>query len=747
MNLGDALRKAGALGRRSRVVVTDGFVFEGGLNLVDPPLTVRPGQLLGCKNYEPGVRGGYDRVEGYERFDGRPSPTRADYWAIQIDGVTGSPFVVGHRLRQYNIGETTFNASTQHADGIIASINNVGGGSWVLGLVQTADTTEFQSGFIQDGDVYTSTVATGHPGTFRGVSSFAFLNGAPNDTVNEQIIFDKTEFYRADIKKVGDGLCAGKVLGVSVFKDRVVAWRNNIAGTAALMFETDQNAFTGWQQVNLGFKVYFDQGGPEITVGTTFIGAVSGAVAICRRVVSDDGSYNSLDASGFIVTDLITGTFTLNEELRVLGVKRARYKSTVTQALAPNGRYRTRVHNFAGAGDKTSLYGVNGENKAFEYDGSVFAMIDTGMVDDRPTHIFVLNNHLGLCFRGGSIQTSGFQLPLNWNPIVGADERSIGGTVTNVSEETNRTVFIASRDRTWVYYGDVVENFQLREFSNTTGMLPDTAAEVGHTIFLDDQGFSTLKAVQDFGNFSTNSISDKIKPLVNTLIEGQQLAGAVVSRRKNLYRMFFSDGTGLAINSRSGSKLSGWTVVNYLANPSCFDSGELEYPVGIIPGQTLEPGPIRPERVFMGAEDGFVYEMDIGNSFDGNNIEHFIRLVYHHTRSPERFKHYRKATIDVDVRSVTTLFATVDFNYGVRTGQAGIEIEFQGGGGLWDIANWDEFKWSGSVFDQVSLKIEGDGFNIGLFFYGNSNRETYHTIYNTTYHYSPRKINRGSQSG
>lgn len=747
MNLFEALRRNGAGQRGSRVRPDDIFVFDGGLNLVDPPVMITPGQLLGGMNYELGVQGGYWRVEGYERFDGQASPTRSNYWTLTVTGVIGDPWIIGQRLRQFAAGETVFNDTTMLGTGVIIFVNDETGGNWTVAVMKTPDIDDTTvSGFIGVGDIYQSAIGAVTPGTLVGVSSQMLRNGAINDDTNLTIQHDKTEFMRAYIEPVGGTACEGAVLGVAIFKDRVVAWRNAVGGATATMWETTADPFVSWQQVNTGFKIMFDTGSSEIAEGATINGQTSGATAILRRIVSDDGTYTAGNAAGFIITNVINGTFTASENLRVGTTVVGRFLSSAAQTFPPGGKYRTRVHNFFGAGDRRYLYGVNGVGKAFEYDGTTVVMIDTGMAVDTPTHLFILNDHLGLCFPGGSIQNSSLQRPLNWNPVSGADERSVGGDVTGVIEETNRTVFIATRQTTYVYYGDVVENFQLRLFSPETGALTDTIARFGHSLYLDDHGFTSLKHTQAFGNFKTNSVSDKILPLVQKLMSTQQIVGAVVSRRKNLYRCFFGDGTGLVCSMRAGNKIGGWTLVKYLVAPTCFDSSELEAHLGYITGQTPAPGPIFQERIFMGAADGYVYECDVGKSFDGQNIENFARLVYHKTNSPEVFKHYRKATIDVDVTGITTLFATVDFNYGNRSGQAGEEVQFIGGGGFWDVSNWDEFRWSGQLFDQVVLKIEGDGFNIGLFFYGNSNRESAHALYNVTYHYSNRKTNRGSTS-
>jgi hypothetical protein len=38
---------------RSNVITSDRVVFEGGLNLIDSAEGISPGELLGCRNYEP----------------------------------------------------------------------------------------------------------------------------------------------------------------------------------------------------------------------------------------------------------------------------------------------------------------------------------------------------------------------------------------------------------------------------------------------------------------------------------------------------------------------------------------------------------------------------------------------------------------------------------------------------------------------------------------------------------------------
>lgn len=61
------------------------FPLQGGLNEVTPPLSLKGGELFGVSNYEPGTKGGYRRIDGYERLDGHPSPSEASYWTLDFD--------------------------------------------------------------------------------------------------------------------------------------------------------------------------------------------------------------------------------------------------------------------------------------------------------------------------------------------------------------------------------------------------------------------------------------------------------------------------------------------------------------------------------------------------------------------------------------------------------------------------------------------------------------------------------------
>ena len=63
------------------------FPFEGGVNMVDPSLSLQPGELIAANNFEIDIRGRYRRLDGYVRFDGQTLPSDITYYRI--------PFTVG----------------------------------------------------------------------------------------------------------------------------------------------------------------------------------------------------------------------------------------------------------------------------------------------------------------------------------------------------------------------------------------------------------------------------------------------------------------------------------------------------------------------------------------------------------------------------------------------------------------------------------------------------------------------------
>ena len=87
------------------------FPFEGGVNLVEPALSMRAGELVSSDNFEVDVRGRYRRLDGYERFDGQTLPSAITYYRIPFtlgtarDSVFNSAFSAAFDLQVPSVGD------------------------------------------------------------------------------------------------------------------------------------------------------------------------------------------------------------------------------------------------------------------------------------------------------------------------------------------------------------------------------------------------------------------------------------------------------------------------------------------------------------------------------------------------------------------------------------------------------------------------------------------------------------------
>lgn len=107
--------------KQAERVQIDYFPLEGGENLVDAAINIAKGQLRFSANYEPADTRGYRRIDGYERFDGRPAPSEATILAI--------PFADGSE--EPTIGQLVFGAASQ-SRGVVVGYTLISG-SWVGG--------------------------------------------------------------------------------------------------------------------------------------------------------------------------------------------------------------------------------------------------------------------------------------------------------------------------------------------------------------------------------------------------------------------------------------------------------------------------------------------------------------------------------------------------------------------------------------------------------------------------------------
>ncbi len=649
--------------------------FKGGLDTETPAIEVPMGFLRESENVEVSVQGGYTTPKGYERYDGRASPSSAIYAILGVT-ITGS----------IEVGDTITGVTSTETARVIAVADDE---SY---LVITAASGEFDSGEVLN--VSASPEAT--------TTSVSINSAAATQELDREYNALAAAYYRTLISAVPG---SGSVLGVWMIGNDVYAVRNNVGATAAVIHKATGS---GWTAVDTGRELDFTSGSTEIEAGDTITGATSAATATVGKVVVTSGTWGAGDAAGYLVLTAQTGTFTaenldVGASLNVATI--AGNSAAVT--LAIGGRYETVYKNFAGSGSR-KIYGCSGANKGFEFDGTVYAQIRTGMADDRPNHVHVHKFQLFFSF-GPSVQHSAPGEPFNWSPVVGAGEIAVGDNVTAFSSEygseAGAALAIYSRNSINILYGNDDSDWQLVPYRDEIGAYPYTVQQLGQTIRVDDQGITSLGQSQDFGNFANASLSARINSWIFT--RKSTAISSTFCRAKSQYRLYFSDNSALYITFE-GRKVLGMM-------PQMLD-----HQITCVISQEDTSGN---ERIYAGTESGYVMEMEKGTSFDGAAIDWYFMTHFAHFGSPRLQKRYFSASIETVGLGYCAFQFSFELGYGstaLHQPTADLSIEAEFNASRWDEFTWDQFWWDGQSISPSYAKLFGDAENISFVLRGSS---------------------------
>lgn len=672
-------------------VLPDQVVLDGGLDLISPPGMAAPGTARFALNYELEFGGGYQRVGGYERFDGRARPSDATYVVLEasegFDVISAGSLVVG---------------ATSGAQGTLV---------WQSDDLTRIALTKLLPGFSFTTEVVTVGASPVGTVTLPAPSIDAFID---ND-----IAYLAAEEYRKVITKPPG---VGPVRGVAIIANSLFAVRDYDVGEQRIWKATT----TGWQQVNLLRRVDFNAGTAEYVDGDTLVqGAVS---ALIRRVVVKTGTFAAGTAEGFFVINAPTGgNFVAaaaagDGACTLLGADSA-------QVRIAGGKLDSVAFNFTGSAATRRLYCCDGVNTEFEFDGEVYVPIETGMNPVRASRVFCHKNQLFFAY-GASLQHSGIGEPYKWSPIFGAAELTTGDTITNLinvsGSESNAALMVTCKDSVWVLYGSSAADWKFTRVSDTAGAQMYSGAEMGNSISFDREGFVRYSPTQSFGNFSYESASRLIDPLVRNAT----VKCSVLVNNRSKYRCFFSD--GLFVTATPTRRGLAWMPCDYGRVMNVVVGGEINGAY----------------RIFMGSEDGWVFEADVGRSFDGEEIEASLRLSSLIQRSSVTEKHYRHMFLKTEAASAFELAVGAEYSDGDPDLAAITVSEFasykkQYGAGLfWDFGKWDRAYWDQGSVNNIRYEIDGNGLSLSLLFSSRSDRELPHMLKIATIMYTPRRLGR-----
>lgn len=724
------------VGQRKAITKTQYYALDGGLDIVTPALSVRPGRALAMVNYEPWYQGGYRRIPGYERFDGRPKPSDATFTGFEINTVAGLT------LRD------TITGDTSGATGVLIGIWN--------------DDGTYASDWIGVTKVV-GTFVNGEPcntGAFT-IDNVPVLLASPNLDLEETWLLEAESDYRDDIAIVPG---SGRVRGAWRRLADIYAVRDNTGGTAGILHKASA---AGWATTGVTMAEYilFDAGlaaGGSIAIGDTLTGGTSGATGVVHRIVLNGGSnaWNGTGEGYFVLTGVV-GTFQNNEALESPAATTVATANgaNVAFAFSPGGNYQFINHNFFGSSTSYRIYGCNGVDPGFEIDETGVCspilmpanpVTGTAPASNVPFLIEEHRNHLFFAFPGGSVQHSAVGTPLNWSAFLGAAEFGLGDEVTSMNSVVGNVLVLSTSRETRGLFGTSISDWDLRIVAEQSGSLQYGSQKIDTVYSLDDLGITSIARSDQYGDFISATVSQLVQPIV--IEQRPRFNASTIVRESNQFRLYFNDNSCLVMYVPAGSQSQ--SRLGYRTKTAA-QFGFLSYdiPVKQIYNTDDETGK---ERTYFVTDNltnlGYVFEDQIGKNFDGAAITSYVRTTFNQVGSPSYRKKFRRVDLELNAPSQLDLRFQSDISYSAAESTSSVAtlsnvsnievIDIIGGGGFWNDDNWDEFLWDGQSITTARANLDGTGENISFLIFNQSAVTDPFVMQGLTLHYDMRRLQR-----
>ena len=290
--------------------------------------------------------------------------------------------------------------------------------------------------------------------------------------------------------------------------------------------------------------------------------------------------------------------------------------------------------------------------------------------------------------------------------------------------------------------GTNVSNFVLDYVATGIGLTcPDSLQEVnGDLVYLAEDGIRTLSGTMKLNSMELGDISKPILTIANQ-IDNQigndpDQVSTVVIREKNQYRLFYNtpgqanaDALGIlgAIRpgkqtmTQFGSYISVWEWATLLGiRPFCCDSD--------LNGTS--------EVVAHGMDDGFIYQQELGTSFNGSNIISSYTTAPLTYDDPELRKLLQKITVFLHLEGAASVTGNIVYDFADPTVAQPTEFSFSGATGVavYGISIFGTGTFGGQVQPKISQNVQGSGKIIQLTF-STTDMNPSHTIQGITIQY------------
>ncbi len=371
-------------------------------------------------------------------------------------------------------------------------------------------------------------------------------------------------------------------------------------------------------------------------------------------------------------------------------------------------------YNYTGT-EKIAI--VDGTNAPALYDNTTFTVLDSG-----PTNIlsasFVVNFKNQLFFGKSNLLT--FTAPYTDNDFTaasGSGTISLGGAITGLIVFRQQLI-IFTESSIFQLVGNTISDFQLQPITTDIGCVDtDTIQEVGGDVmFLGPDGLRLLSGTDRIGDFGLGVVSKFIQKEVTSFISTNTSFASIVIRNKSQYRLLGYNTNITQENAQGilGTQFSGqggegmaWAELRgiraYVADSRFYQNAE---------------------TIVFANDDGYLYQMEDGNSFDSLNIQTTFATPFIPINDPRVRKTFYKAFLYTDPQGSVSFDMSLKLDFDQRNSIQPTQINFDNNTG--EVAFYGSAVFgSSAVFSNKLLtlfetQLIGSGFTASIQFESDS---------------------------
>jgi hypothetical protein len=301
------------------------------------------------------------------------------------------------------------------------------------------------------------------------------------------------------------------------------------------------------------------------------------------------------------------------------------------------------------------IAGVDSFNYPFIYDGTTFSEV-TGSTDLEGSEFIAFHKNQMFFAKGNTLTFTAPYTDSDTTAVNGGGVIAVGAQITGIIVFREALIIFTERTINQLV-GNTIADFVLQPITRNVGCVAsDTIQEIGgDVIFLGPDGLRLFTLTDRVGDFNLGLVSKPIQTQLTDLIATCSSFSSILIRQKSQYRLLgFSDtvtaasakgilGTQTASNDTSSiswAELSG--IRAYVADSNYVNAAEI---------------------VVFSNTDGFVYQMESGNSFNGENITATFSTPFVFMDDPRIRKTMYKLFLYTDPRGSVDVNVSMKFDF------------------------------------------------------------------------------------